>query len=1044
MMKRRLFALLLVAILAVTSATSVTAAQPTPGTVDPNSVITLDQPSYTPRGLDGSVISVVVRLKAQSVSEVQAMVGRKLSQDESDTIAANLKAEQDALLSAIQTAGGVITDQFQYAINGVRVQIDARKAGQLSALPNVMEVLPVLTYTVENSTSVPYIGAPAVWDAGVGLHGEGIKVGIIDTGLDYTHANFGGPGTEEAYAAAHALETEPADPALFGPDAAKVKGGYDLVGDAYAAGASLPQPDPNPLDCNGHGSHVGGTTAGFGVTADGATYTGSYDSSIYTPGAFRIGPGVAPAADLYGYRVFGCTGSTDVVVDAIDMAVKDGMDVINMSLGSPFGVAKTADAVAANNAMRAGVIVVTSAGNSGPNPYIVGSPSTGDGPISVAASDPYESFPGATLTLSTGVTMEAINANGATLVDGTVYNIVTLVNNPATSVDESLGCNVSDYPASLPANTLAVVNRGVCARVAKAIRGQQAGAAAVAMVNNSTVLPPYEGAIFSNPDTGEPYTVTIPLLGVRGLPTTASSDGGRLRAANGGTAILANALISNPGYSGIASFSSGGARNGDSYLKPEITAPGVSTFSTAVGTGNQGEFLSGTSMAAPHVAGVAALVKQAHPTWKVKELKAAIVSTGNPDAVAGYIPRLAGAGLVQPYAAVMTNAVATGGENGIVALNFGFQELTKDFAQTGVVKVRNRAATPVTFNVSVTNQSGVPHSLTPAVSSVTIAAGQQTDVAFRLNLPAATAGDSNAFYDAGGIITLTPANGGNNGVVLHVPYYIVPRPLAILSAKLPNSNRVKTASPTALVTISNRSTAVVPGNADFYAWGIHTEPTAGQTTNDVRDVGVQAFANAGGANNPLMVFAVNTYKRWSTPTVNEFDIYVDVDPQNNNGDDYIVVGVDYGAITTGTFNGQMGTFVYSTRSSGTQALNPAYTFAPTDSSTVALAILGSQLCRAGQPCLSVSNPRFTYHIVSFDVTGTAVDDVAGVGSFNPYTPAVSTGDYLGGIAPGTSANVTLTVNPAEWAKTPPLGVLVLTTENRAGMDEAIEIPLLLK
>src|SRR5205807_7779932 len=139
------------------------------------------------------------------------------------------------------------------------------------------------------------------WTTG-NVHGEGIKVADIDTGLDYVHANFGGnadyTGVTDTNANGHFPN-------------AKVPGGTDLVGDAYNANDpnSVPQPDSNPLDCNGHGSHVAGTAAGNGVLADGTTYHGPYTASTISSHSWGIGPGVAPKADIYAIRVFGCAGS---------------------------------------------------------------------------------------------------------------------------------------------------------------------------------------------------------------------------------------------------------------------------------------------------------------------------------------------------------------------------------------------------------------------------------------------------------------------------------------------------------------------------------------------------------------------------------------------------------------------------------------------------------------------------------------------------------------------------------------------------------------
>ena len=123
-----------------------------------------------------------------------------------------------------------------------------------------------------------------------------------------------------------------------------MKGGTDLVGDAYDASSddpaiNTPVPDPNPLDCNGHGSHVAGSAAGFGVTAQRDDVQRPYDQNTHSNFAFSIGPGVAPRADLYAVSVFGCEGSTDVVTEALDWAVDNDMDVVNMSLGADFGSA---------------------------------------------------------------------------------------------------------------------------------------------------------------------------------------------------------------------------------------------------------------------------------------------------------------------------------------------------------------------------------------------------------------------------------------------------------------------------------------------------------------------------------------------------------------------------------------------------------------------------------------------------------------------------------------------------------------------------------
>src|ERR1041385_2095073 len=610
-------------------------------------------PAFVPLGVKGGGrVKVVVVMASDSVAAARARFpDRALTRDERRAVEDQAAAEQQGVEPEISGRGGHVLKRFRHALNGIKIEIDRDQVAALAALPGVVEVLPVIKHRPNNAVSVPFIGAPVVWQGSPGFRGEGVKIAVIDTGIDYTHANFGGPGTVAAFQAAAAASIKPADPALFGPNAPKVKGGTDLVGDDYDASAvdangnpdlakPTPHPDPNPLDCNGHGSHVAGTAAGFGVDTHGATYAGPYDSAAFQQG-FRIGPGVAPKADIYSVRVFGCEGSTDVVTDAIDWAVQNDMDVINMSLGADFGTGKTSDALASQNAARAGIIVVASAGNAGPAPYITGSPASGDGVISVAAVDSTERFPAAVLALAGGRSITAIDANGAPL-PGSALSVFVL-RTPTGGV--SLGCDDKEYVDTSIAGKLVVTLRGTCARVDRAVFGQRHGAAAVAMINNGPGFPPFEGDIPG---------VTIPFLGVL------TADTATLTAS--ATAALASGTLANPGFKAAADFSSGGPRFGDSHLKPNAAAPGVSILSTFSGSGNQGERLSGTSMASPHVAGVAALVRQANPSWSQRAQSAAVVQTAGPGQLNSFAPRIDGGGLVKPIGATSTQAVAfTGG-----------------------------------------------------------------------------------------------------------------------------------------------------------------------------------------------------------------------------------------------------------------------------------------------------------------------------------------------------------------------------------------------
>jgi minor extracellular serine protease Vpr len=976
-------------------------------------------PQVLPIGLDDSAtVTVMLELSGDPVAIAESKApGHRLDRQQKDALKANLRARQDAITDDIAARGGTVQGQLQSAYNGIRVGIARKELASLASLPNVVAIHGLRPMTLSNANSVPYIGTPAVWQS-PGFTGKGIKIALIDSGIDYMHADFGGPGTVASFEKADKADTRAADKKLFGPDAPKVKGGFDFSGDTYDASSdipalTMPHPDPNPLDCEGHGSHTAGTAAGFGVTAVGTTYHGPYNQSTHDT-AFNVGPGVAPEADLYALRVFGCTGSTTLTVDAIDWAVDHDMDVINMSLGSVLGRADDPSAVASSNAAAAGVIVVASAGNEGPSPYIGGSPAAATGAISVAALDTIAGTPGAALSFSTGDTVDAQNSNDAAL-SGRSLPIVVLRD---ANGDVSLGCNPQEYVNANVAGKLVVTQRGTCARAARAIYSEQAGAAAVAMINSDPGYPPFEGPITSNPDTGQPFNVTIPFLGVRGvIGASATDDPEKLLAADGRSTTLAAIQIANPGYQHSPSFSSTGPRNGDSALKPDITAPGVSIKSTLVGSGNQGTRISGTSMSAPHVAGVAALTRQAHPDWTVEEIKAAIANTGSPAAVVGYRVSRAGAGLVQPRGSTSTQIVATG-DPGTGSLSFGYAELGANFSATKALTVRNHGRSAVTLTLSVeTASESVPASVGLGTTSVTVPPGGAMSVGVTLRVPAASAGNSDDFRQVAGNIVLDQ---GQAGPKLRVPYYLVPRGLSSVATTL--TSKLNTSKTRAVVQVTN-SVGVIPGAADFYAWGLSDSDESLISPIDARAVGVQSFDSGSGGR--LVVLAVNGYDRWSNASVGDFEVYLDTNEDGTN--DYAVVGADFGAITTGTFDGRLGSFVFDLKTGNGSIFFLAS--APTDSGTVLLPFL------TDQTDLSAANPSFTYTAATFSVESNEFDVVSGSAAYNAYAPAISDGQFVT-VARGATASVQVSINKAEFAKTPPKGLMIVSIDNAAGAKEA--------
>jgi subtilisin family serine protease len=977
------------------------------------------QSAIVPRAVDREPVTVVALLSGPSVADMQESAARKFTRAEKDAVKAQRIAEQRGPSASIAAAGGRVLGSFQSALNGIKVRIPRNQLDSLRKVPGVVDVRPVAKYTHDNFIGVQRIQAPFAWAGVAGVHGEGVKIAIIDTGIDYTHANFGGPGTVDAFNTAFATNTQPADPALFGPDAPRVKGGTDLVGDDYDAGgtgdALIPVPDPNPLDCNGHGSHVAGTAAGYGVLADGSTYHGPYDQLTHSTHAFAIGPGVAPLADIYAVRVFGCSGSTDVIAEALEWAVDNDMDVVNMSLGAAFGTPDSADAIASDNATKAGVTVVAAAGNDSNFRYIISSPGSSTKAIAAAATSTPATLRTANLALPAAgtdpaKTVVALNSNGAAFTSGQSLSVLVL----RTGTAVSLGCDPAEFVAQGAAGKIVVVQRGVCARVAKAINGQKGGAAAVVMVNNAASLPPFEGVITNNPDNGETFVVNIPFFGVAGLVTTPGSAGFALAQRDGASIVITEGTAMKTGTAG---FSSGGPRSGDSALKPDVGAPGEAIVSTLIGSGTGSEALSGTSMATPHIAGAAALTIQAHPKWKPAAIKSALLNSGTPDALADYATRRVGTGLVNAASAVGTQAYAYA-DRDATTLNFGFKEFKTDFSDRKQIHVKNDGPSAVTFNIAVAQQAGSRHQLTTSDTQVTVPAKSERTLDATLTVAAATAGNSDDFRDVSGLITFTPTTAtGNRGIALKLAYYLVPRVSANVATSLP---KLKGTIPTALAFTQNRNSAIA-ATADFYAWGLDS-PNDGLGRIDLRALGAQSFDSPDGK---TVVFAVNAFKSWSSAETQEFDVLIDI-----NGDgapDFDLFSADFGLISTGNRNGQLVAAIFDF---ATGAISADFlAVAPTDSSTILLPVLASSIG------VTADNPRFSYTGASFDLLSNDSDSFADSAGFNAFSNAISTAAFVG-VQPNESVSTLITIDRAEFVLTPAQGLMVVTQDNRNGADEA--------
>lgn len=642
------------------------------------------------------------------------------------------------------------------AIAGFAVEADAQALAKLAERDEVKSVRPLTINTIENSTSVNLTRAIDAWKA-AGKTGKDVTVAIIDSGVDFTHADFGGSGDYGNYTDAAKRAETPTWPQ------GKVIGGWDFVGEGYygAGAGSVVAPDGNPIDVpdsactapkdirrsGGHGSHVAGTAAGYGVTAAGETFMGDYSAlTADDVNAMKIGPGSAPEAKILAFKVFGCAGSTGYVAKALDDLLAknpDGswkwpdVDVVNMSLGSSYSSPTDPQSLIIKALFEErGIVSAVSSGNAGDLYDIGGAPGASAASLTVANSVH------GTSTLD----QASFNYDGADQLLAGQYSVNYTWPEPQAGpfdVVQLTGAN-AEACSPLSAEDAAKV-KGKAALIewheplacgSKARFDNIAKAGGVGVILQG-LADTFSGGIAGNE--------TVP-----GIQLTKTNTDAVLAAlAKGAVKVTFDSAQRGTAKSNDPSAvdtlndsSSRGVHGSFGVVKPDIAAPGTQIVSAGVGTGNGPDTMTGTSMASPHVAGVAALMKEAKPTWTAAQIKAGIMNTAFHDIRTGDLtfgPQRVGSGRVDGFAAVNNDVLMYSSDDPeLVSVNFGVIEFPQSgFSADQKVTIENLGSAAANLKLSFADATAVPgvkFSVSPA--NVNVPAGGKQEVTVSVSVDA--------------------------------------------------------------------------------------------------------------------------------------------------------------------------------------------------------------------------------------------------------------------------------------------------------------------
>ncbi len=575
------------------------------------------------------------------------------------------QSQHEGKLAGAIGRGLAVRLRMQHALNGIVTDLSRAEADRIGRLPEVLLVEAYREDPLNTDVGPALIGAPAVWtNAGLGLpqgyQGEGVVFGIIDSGINFGSPSFAATDPVDGYQHVNPLgagtyfgtcQPGQVDAGRCNP---KLIGGYDFV--CGAPGNVCGQPnireEPGFGDTSGHGSHTASTAAGN-------------RRNVEFRGVSRNISGVAPRGNVVAYDVCYTEISTNrglcpnvSTTAAINQTVADGIiDVINFSIGGGTQPWTDAGSIAFRNASDAGIYVAASAGNDGPGANTLGHVQPW---VSSTAAAQHGRGAFSFLMQVTGPApvppaLSTIVVNPGS---GGVPHTATIAAPMRVSPGiDTVNDGCAAFPAGTFADAIAVIRRGTCSFAIKTNNAAAAGAVAVVIANNQA------GGIIPAGLAG----TTIPAFGIL------QSDGNALRdfhtANPTATAQIGYPAVVTPNTAdALAAFSSRGPAGSFNLLKPDITAPGVLVLAAYAGDSintqfdNLVETISGTSMASPHQAGAAGLVRQARPTWSVPEIKSALMMTATQpvfleDQVTVANPFARGAGRVQVDRAVNAGLV---------------------------------------------------------------------------------------------------------------------------------------------------------------------------------------------------------------------------------------------------------------------------------------------------------------------------------------------------------------------------------------------------